>query len=403
YLWNFGDSLASPGNPDSSVNANPSHRYSAAADYQVRLKLINKMGCQDSVSKLFTVNGAVPKAGFTIENPSGLCSNVPLHLVNSSSVDFGSITKIQLFWGDTTGVSTIDNYPGPGKVYAHHYPDPVSGSPAQYSIRMIAYSGISCQQAMTGQVTIQAAPHIQYTPISSVCDNLPPFDISGSATVADLQGSFAYYGSGVSAAGSFNPRIAGAGMDTVYYAFKATNNCVDSGFDIIHVFPSPVVDAGPDLYVFMNDTVTIEARATGEGLTYLWFPSTFLNNNSLLTPLCTPATSVLYTLTVRGIGGCTSNSKMMVKILPPPLIPNAFSPNGDGVNDSWIVRNLDLYPQCDVSVYNRFGQIVFHSIGYKKPWDGTFNGQPAPVGVYVYVIKIRKLKKPFAGTLTLLR
>jgi len=72
----------------------------------------------------------------------------------------------------------------------------------------------------------------------------------------------------------------------------------------------------------------------------------------------------------------------------PFVVPNAFSPNGDGINDKWDITNLKDYPNCVVEVYNRYGQVVYRSFGgYQNPWDGTHNGSPLPVGTYYYIIE----------------
>jgi gliding motility-associated-like protein len=75
-----------------------------------------------------------------------------------------------------------------------------------------------------------------------------------------------------------------------------------------------------------------------------------------------------------------------VKVLRPINIPNAFSPNGDGINDTWGIANLADYPTAVVEVYNRYGQSVYKQYGYGKPWDGKLNGKDMPVGTYYYII-----------------
>ncbi|HTI58538.1 beta-propeller fold lactonase family protein [Mucilaginibacter sp.] len=78
---------------------------------------------------------------------------------------------------------------------------------------------------------------------------------------------------------------------------------------------------------------------------------------------------------------------LTVKLSPLSVqIPNAFTPNGDGVNDVWNIESLAAYPHCRVSIYSRYGNMVFQSRGYAKPWDGTVNGVSAPVGAYYYII-----------------
>ena len=68
-------------------------------------------------------------------------------------------------------------------------------------------------------------------------------------------------------------------------------------------------------------------------------------------------------------------------------IPTAFTPNGNGVNDSWVIKNIDQYPDCMVIVYNRWGDLVFSSKGYETEWDGKYLGITLPTAVYYYVIE----------------
>ncbi|MBE9666823.1 MBG domain-containing protein [Mucilaginibacter boryungensis] len=84
-------------------------------------------------------------------------------------------------------------------------------------------------------------------------------------------------------------------------------------------------------------------------------------------------------------------------------IPNAFTPNGDGINDTWHIQFLDSYHHCTVSVYNRFGQSVFYANDYGTPWDGTFQGGALPAGVYYYVIDLKNINKHLAGYITIIR
>jgi gliding motility-associated-like protein len=93
-------------------------------------------------------------------------------------------------------------------------------------------------------------------------------------------------------------------------------------------------------------------------------------------------------------------------ITPAPefiVVPNAFTPNGDGINDFWNIKSLTDFPQCIVSVYARNGSLVFQSKGYAKPWDGTYNGSPVPTGTYYYVIDPQGGLARLAGSVTVLR
>ncbi len=70
-------------------------------------------------------------------------------------------------------------------------------------------------------------------------------------------------------------------------------------------------------------------------------------------------------------------------------IPNAFSPNGDGINDVWKIGFIDKYPEAIVQVFNRWGQLIYSARGSSEYWDGTWNGKLVPAGPYLYLIDLR--------------
>lgn len=100
-----------------------------------------------------------------------------------------------------------------------------------------------------------------------------------------------------------------------------------------------------------------------------------------------------YTVDITDSQGCQAQASVTVTPEPCPIeVPNVFSPNGDGINDTWDIKNLSLYPECVVKVYNRWGAVVFDQKGYgtleKPEWKGTSLGFiPLPFGVYYYVIE----------------
>ena len=106
-------------------------------------------------------------------------------------------------------------------------------------------------------------------------------------------------------------------------------------------------------------------------------------------PKVSPVDDITYNLTVTSADGCVNSDIVFVKVLKTPVIPNAFSPNGDGINETWVIQYLNSYPNVDVAIFNRYGQSVFHSSGYGKNWDGTYNGKVLPVGTYYYIIDRR--------------
>lgn len=155
---------------------------------------------------------------------------------------------------------------------------------------------------------------------------------------------------------------------------------------------------------YWPNTIDITSRSllTGnlEGLNLSYWKDKFatvgLNNPTKI------ETSGTYFIRATDTFGCSSIKDLEVSLTPPPP-PNAFTPNNDGINDTWQIKGLGSYVHCTVDVYNRWGQHMFHSSGYKKPWDGTRNGHVLPVDSYYYVIYLSKEVGSIKGTVTLIR
>lgn len=85
-------------------------------------------------------------------------------------------------------------------------------------------------------------------------------------------------------------------------------------------------------------------------------------------------------------------------------IGNIMTPNGDGLNDTWMLKGLPDFKGNNIKIYSKSGQLIYEAIGdYKKPFDGTFRGKELPAGVYYYIIDLRAECKPIGGSITLIR
>jgi gliding motility-associated-like protein len=141
----------------------------------------------------------------------------------------------------------------------------------------------------------------------------------------------------------------------------------------------------------------------GKSLSFLWTPPTYLDSTTIAAPVSTPLDDITYKLTLTAIGGCSVNDTIFIKVLKSPEVPNAFSPNGDGINDTWRIKYLESYPGATVEVFNRYGQKVFNSTGYDVDWDGNVNGKPLPVGTYYYIINPKNNRKIISGSVTIIK
>lgn len=406
YLWNFGNAAAAPGTNTSALK-NPTHRYTVAGNYQVTLTVTSKAGCVNTVIKTFTVNGATPTAGFEILNPTSLCSNKEVVFRNTSTVDFGDVGKIEWYfdYDNAPTIKMVDENPLPNKEYRFTYPVFSSQATKQVRIRMVAYSGGSCADEEIQPITLLAAPSVSFTALTNVCQEIAPFRITQASELSGQTGIGTFSGPGLSSTGIFNPAQAGVGTHTLQYVFSANNGCSESIFQTITVMPTPLVNAGRDTLILEGGETKLNAMASGRNLTYKWFPSTGLSRDDIPDPVASPTDDIIYTLTVTSDQACAAMDNIRIKVLKQPEVPNAFSPNNDGMNDLWNVRYLESYANATVKVFSRYGGIVYQSNkGYSKPWNGQFNGLDLPVATYYYIIDPKtKGRQVISGAVTILR
>jgi gliding motility-associated-like protein len=396
YLWDFGDQAT-------STAQNPRHKYNLAATYHVTLIVKSNVGCTTTFSRDLTVNGSTPKADFVVENVSSLCSNKEVIFTNKSSVDFGSVTKLVWYFdlNNAPTVSTTDEDPVLNKTYNHLYP--LSNTNKSYSIMLQAFSGGVCVDQKITTITVQAVPEAQFTALSTVCAGIAPFQITQGSEIHGFQGIGVYSGAGISASGVFNPTLAGQGTHTLTYTFTAQNGCESSATSQITVAAAPVVNAGRDTVILGGGQSKLNPIVSGTNLTYKWTPSIGLDHDDIANPIATPSSDITYILTVTSDKGCSASDAVFVKVLQAPEIPNTFTPNNDGINDTWTIKYLNSYPGCTVFIYNRYGVKVYSSVGYPEAWDGKMNGNDLPVGTYYYIVDPKNGRKMFSGSVSIIK
>ncbi len=114
----------------------------------------------------------------------------------------------------------------------------------------------------------------------------------------------------------------------------------------------------------------------------------------------------VYVVDITDANGCeqTFDFELFETLEECLFIPNTITINGDNYNDTWIIRNIELYPNALVKVFNKWGNEVFSSEGIYEPWDGTYNGEPLPSEVYYYLIRLdNQAENEYTGTLTIIR
>jgi gliding motility-associated-like protein len=403
YQWHFDDPAATIANPNTSTLQNPSHIYSAAQVYQIKNKVTSAAGCEDSLTLPFTVNGAIPRAGMQISSARNYCNNENLYLLDQSSVNFGSTTRVDIFWDVATNptIAETDMSPVIGKNYTHHYPTFTDTSGRNVTIRYEIYSGISCKNVISQSFSLVANPEVVFSPVAPMCSNYPAYQFIEASEITGIAGTGIFSGTGVTTSGLFTPFTAGQFL--IQYTYVSTRGCLETATQVIIVKAAPAVSAGADQLILEGKSIPLPASVSGNGLQFQWSPMLYLNNDTLLQPICTPFQNIAYTLLASDSNGCVSTDTIFIKVLLKPIAPNAFSPNGDGIHDTWQILHLNDYPNGRILIYTRAGQLIYQSVGFATPWDGTYKGQPLPIGTYYYIIQPGNGSEVIKGSITLLR
>jgi gliding motility-associated-like protein len=169
YLWNFGDVSATTANPNISTLKTPTHRYSSGGDYNIILQVASAYGCVSLDTTIFKVSGAIPHPKFNILKSTPFCTNEDVTIENISTIDFGTIDKVVVFWdNDNIKDSTVDTSPTIGKKYAYRYLDYNYPTKMSYDIRLRAYSGTTCMADTIIKVNLIPHPQVGFI-LPEVC------------------------------------------------------------------------------------------------------------------------------------------------------------------------------------------------------------------------------------------
>lgn len=401
WNWDFDVPGSAPGIID-----NPQFIYPAGGEYNVKLTVTSDSSCVADTVKMVKAFTA-PSTAFDVNNSTPLCSNLPVGIIDRSTVTgYGAVDKLEIYWdfqGAPSDKETI-NAPAINSTYTKAYPEFGTPSDKPYEIVVRAFNGPGCYTDFTQNITVLASPTAQFTQPSPVCQEANSFTLTGGSDIFGLPGSGEYSGSGVSGGNEFTPSSAGAGTHSIRYTYTTTTGCVDFDEKNIVVNPTPIISFGRTsvINVLEGDVLKLNPAVT-YGSTYLWSPGTYLNSTTSPTPSGTPVDNITYLLTVTSDKGCVDTASVFVKVVRNYIIPNTFTPNTDGQHDTWVIENLVDYPDVRVRVFSRAGQMVFESYGYNTPWDGKYKGKDCPFGTYYYVIETGGGRKPRTGYVTIIR
>lgn len=388
YSWTgpngFTSSVSNPSIANASLNANG-----------IYVVTVTKNNCTASNNVTVTI-GAIPNASFTL--PANVCMpNGTLNFVNNSSVSDGSSLSYVWDYGDGNS----------GSSSSHTYTTtPVSGS---VIVKLTVTSALGCvkDSSQTFNQFFEKPIALFSVAPDTLCQGANNIFTDLSTDLASTIQTWNWDFNDGTTSSIQNPtkKYTNPGNYTVSLNVTNAAGCVSNPVTKnVVVYLQPVLDAGPSFVVPQSTVVRFNPTVNDSTtLNFLWTPSWLLSNPSSLRPNYTANADQKFTLTAVGLGGCTASDTISVKILKPVIIPNAFSPNGDGINDTWVIKNLADYPGASVEVYGRTGQMIYQSYGYSQPWDGTVKGKPLPVATYYYIITLKNGFNPIVGYVAILK
>lgn len=395
WEWNFDDRKGVVNKLDESPFK---YRFDTSIVYNVGLKVQTNNGC-NSLEKVLPVKiHPLPIVNFGL--PVVCLPEGKALFSNKTLIPDGSAGSLQYRWNFGDAKDTLSSN---SKDPIHYYKQL-----GNYNVKLIAISKDQCKDSLT-QILMDVFPQpkASFQSLDSVCIGAPiQFFDRTDGIVKPVDAWFWNFGDRISSS-SQNPTHLYKVADTFRTRFfaRTTVGCYsDTIYKSIVVHAYPKISAGPEIFALDDADTKINATAIGNRLRYQWTPATYLNYLDSLQPFIkSPQSDILYQLSVTGSGNCTSTDQVKMHVLRKPLIPNTFTPNGDGVNETWTIKNLEVYPDCVVEVYASNGQLVFKSTGYKFSWDGKKNGSDLPSGTYYYVVYPKSGRKEIAGYVTLIR
>jgi gliding motility-associated-like protein len=323
---------------------------------------------------------------------------------------------------NTSGLGALNNWQwsfGNGGTSTQINPSVTFTTAGTYTTQLIVSNTFNCADTIERAVTVYPLPDVKvgFTRSCTGSSQLICFKDSSTISAPSSIPNTGYYwdfgGVGFSVSKDTCFVFPSEGRYSITHVVTSDNGCVSSLTETLNITPRPRAK-----FLFINSTgQSVGANiqfvdSSANSVSWIWNfgngqssnlqnPSSFYNSNGNYT----------VTQTVADQFGCTDTYTAVVRVLNivteiTELIPNIITPNNDGKNDFWRLDFIDIYyPKAEIEIFNRWGESIFKSKGYSNAWDGSYKGNPLPVGVYYYTIDLKDQNKPeiIKGNITLLK
>ena len=362
--------------------------------YVVRMsQILSSAVCQYELESNIIIN-PLPEA--IISNPSGLkviCEGDSIVLSASQNVNYqydwqrdgGSVQKSKR---DKYGVSTLGTH-----IYRFEVTDDKGCKKMSDTLKLkvnpqtpVRFDTIY-PQCGTGGNRIDLKPYVS------------PYDaVYGKFSGRGIEGTV------------YSPILAGYGPSSITYTFTNTFGCITKENRVAFVDLTPKIQLGNDITIFRGDTVRLKSTISGSfnnNVLIQWSPAIGLSSTTIGRPLASPNDTQIYVLSaIAPLSGCKNQDTIVVFVKTKIKIPSGFTPNDDGINDTWILEGIEDkdYKDSEVTIFNRWGSEIFTTKNYaNNPFNGKKGNDFLPMGTYFYVIKTGDTVPNQTGYLTLVR
>ncbi len=376
YLW-FDESGST------GVTA-PTFQPTTSGEYSVQATDNTGMGCNAIRSPAASVLIlAPPQVDFDL--PSSSCVNSTIAFSNNSIVDANANVEYSWDFGD----GSISTNPDPLHTYA---------SASDYSVELtVSYEGAGCGETRTKP--IQILPGLDVIIVAE-----PEVVCEGGAVELSTETTYESY---TWDTGETSSTITVTNAGNFGVSVTDVNGCQGFAQISLNTFPQPIVEVTAE-ETNVAPGQEVQLNATGL-VSYSWTPAELLDDPNSSSPIATVDVPTTFEVSGLDVNGCPGDGSIQIftggdligQLLDPK---NFFSPNKeDNINATWTVEGILEFPQCQVTIYDQTGNVLFEAQPYMNDWDGTSGGRDLPNGVYYYTINCGGKELAKSGSITLLR
>ncbi len=358
WLWKFT-------NGDTSTSSSLPYLYAVAGTYPVSLKVTDQWGCVDSVTGDVVV---YPQPVITASPDTIVCLTDAATLTGYGGVSYS--------WAPTSTVSCINC-------------NPALASPRVVTTYTVTGTDIhGCVNTNTVTVFLKTKTVSYASSDTGICANsaVQLLDSGGTTYLWSPSG-------GVSNVHIADPLVSPAST-TQYMVIAKLGSCIaDTAFVLVTVHPLPTVEVGPDQTVVEGNLTHLIANGTWIEK-YSWGKSPALSCDTCPNPVATNSVTATYIVVVTSAFGCNASDSVTVRVhcdKSQIFMPNSFTPNGDGQNDTYYPRGKGVMIVKSFRIYNRWGQLLFERSNFQvndaaNAWDGSYMGGDPRPDVFVWVV-----------------